>query len=146
VSWNKILSRPGMREPPALDFKSLLLSMSLWQTELQVCSNFLYLSYVSEAFVGTDNIMLSEKPLDHIDFVLGILKDENHNSRALGYLVARALLGRLSGQHQLSVAQRTIQAMAIETLSGMEDFMQGSDNLQSVRLFLHPSATILICS
>lgn len=77
--------------------------------------------------------MLSENPSDHIDFVLGVLKDANHNAKALGYLVTRALLGKLSGQHQLSVAQRTIQAMSIKTLSGMEDFMKGSDNLQSVR-------------
>jgi U3 small nucleolar RNA-associated protein 10 len=77
--------------------------------------------------------MLSENPSDHTDFVLGVLKDANHNARVLGYLVTRALLGRLSGQHQLIAAQRAIQAMAIETLSGMEDFMQGSDNLQSVR-------------
>ena len=77
--------------------------------------------------------MLSDSPSDHIDFVLGGLNDTNHNARALSYLVTRALLGKLSGQHQLSVAQRAIQAMAIETLSGMEDFMRGSDNLQSVR-------------
>lgn len=77
--------------------------------------------------------MLSENPSDYTDFVLGVLKDANHNARVLGYLVMRALLGRLSGQHQLIAAQRAIQAMAIETLSGMEDFMRGSGNLQSVR-------------
>ena len=80
--------------------------------------------------------MLSEKPSDHIDFVLGVLDDANPNARALGYLVTRVLLSKLSGQHQLNVAQRAIQAMAIETLSGMEDFMKGSDNLQSVRQYL----------
>ena len=88
--------------------------------------------------------MLSENPLNHIDFVLGILKDECHNARALGYLVTRALLGKLSGQHQLSMAQRTIQVMAIETLSGMEDFMKGSENLQSVRFLLRLPVTALI--
>ena len=71
-----------------------------------------------------------------MNFVLSVLKNTNHNARALGYLVTRALLGKLSGQHQLNVAQRAIQAMAIETLSGMEDFMKGSDNLQSVRFCL----------
>ena len=80
-----------------------------------------------------DNIMLSDNRSDHIDFVLDVLKDVNHNARALGYLVTRALLGKLSGQNQFSVARRAIQAMAIETLSGMEDFMKGADNLQSVR-------------
>ena len=88
--------------------------------------------------------MLSEKPSGHIDFVLGVLNDPNPNARALGYLVARALLGKLSGQHQLSVAQSAIQAMAIETLSGMEDFMKGSDNLQSVWHYLHFSIIVLI--
>ena len=90
--------------------------------------------------------MLSDNPSDHINFVLGALKDTNHNARALGYLVTRALLGKLSGQHQLSVAQRAIQAMAIETLSGMEDFMKGSDNLQSVRCHLQLSVIALILS
>ena len=98
---------------------------------------------VPDALLATDNIILSENPLDHVDFVLGILKDENHNARALGYLVTRALLGKLSGQHQLSVAQRAIQAMGIETLSGMEDFMKGSSNLQSVRPCLRFSAAAL---
>ena len=90
--------------------------------------------------------MLSENPSDHINFVLDVLKDANHNARALGYLVTRALIGKLSGQHQLSVAQRAIHAMSIETLSGMEDFMKGSDNLQSVRCYPHFSAAILIFS
>jgi U3 small nucleolar RNA-associated protein 10 len=99
-----------------------------------------------EKFVATENIMLSENPSDHVDFVLGALKDENHNARALGYLVTRALLAKLSGQYQLSVAQRAIQAMAVETLSGMEDFMKGSDNLQSVRCFfrLRHTTNILV--
>ena len=100
----------------------------------------------SEAFAATDNIMLSEKPSDHIDFVLGVLNDANPNARVLGYLVTRALLGKLSGQHQLSVAQRAIQAMAIESLSGMEDFMKESDNLQSVRNRPRPSIVALIRS
>jgi len=90
--------------------------------------------------------MLSENPPGHIDFVLGVLKDANHNARALGYLVTRAVIGKLSGQHQLSIAQRAIQAMSIETLSGMEDFMKGSDNLQSVRYYCRFSATVLIFS
>ena len=101
---------------------------------------------VSEVFVATDNIMLSENPLDHVDFVLGVFKEQNNNARGLSYLVTRALLGKLSGQHQLSVAQRAIQAMDIETLSGMEDFMKGSDNLQSVRYYLRLLAAPLICS
>lgn len=102
--------------------------------------------YVSEMLATTDNIMLSESPLDHVDFVLDTLKKGNHNARALGYLVIRALLGKLSGQHQLSVAQRAIQTMAIETLLGMEDFMKGSDNLQSVRYTSSPTTIALICS
>jgi len=93
-----------------------------------------------------DNIMLSEKPSDHIGFVLGVLNDPNPNARGLGYLVTRALLGRLSGQHQLGVAQRAIQAMAIETLSGMEDFMKGSNHLQSVGHYLRFSVVALIRS
>lgn len=81
-----------------------------------------------------------------MDFVLGVLNDGNPNARALGYLVTRALLGKLSGQPQLSLAQRAIQSMAIETLSGMEDFMKGSNNLQSVWHHLHSSIVVLIRS
>lgn len=106
----------------------------------------LLFTYFSETLVTKDNIMLSENLLDHVDFILGVLKDENHNARALGYLVTRALLAKLSNQHQLSVAQRVIQAMAVETLSGMEDFMKGSNNLQSVGCSFRPSVTLLIRS
>jgi U3 small nucleolar RNA-associated protein 10 len=90
--------------------------------------------------------MLSENPLEHVDFVLGILKDENNNARTLGYLVARALLGKLSGKHQLSVAKRAIEAMAVETLPGTEDFLKGSDSLQSVRHPLRLTDVLLIGS
>jgi len=97
-------------------------------------------------FAVIDNIMLSESASEHIDFVLDVLKDTNQNGVALGYLVTRALLGKLSGRHQLSVAQHAIQAMGIETLSGMEDFIKGSDNLQSVRHCPNFSSITLICS
>lgn len=90
--------------------------------------------------------MLSENPLDQVHPVVSIFKTESHNARALSYLVTRALLWKLSGQHQLSVAQHVIQALAIETLSGMEDFMKGSDNLQSVRQSLRLSSIALIRS
>ena len=140
ANWSGTLTKAV----PTLDFKTLPLLMPLWQVKSQVRSKALPNAGVSEAPIATDNILLSENPLDHVDFVLGVLKDENNNARALGYLVTRALIGKLSGQHQLSVAQRAIQAMGVETLSGMEDFMKGSEDLQSVRcsLFRLPPALI----
>lgn len=129
-------SDPGLQKLAAIDIALASRIAGAIKPSLIAC--------VSEGPVVTDNIMISENSLDHIDFVLETLKDENNNARALGYLVTRALLGKLSGQHQLSVARRAIQAMTIDTLSGMEDFMKGSDNLQSVRCPLRLSATTLI--
>jgi len=122
----------GVSDPGTQKFAAIDVGLA---NRISGMPNALRTYFMSQVFVATDNILPSENPSGHIDFVLSILKDANQNARALGYLVARALLGKLSGQHQLGVAQRTIQAMAIETLSGMEDFMKGSDNLQSVRFY-----------
>ena len=132
-------SDPGVQKLIAIDVALANRVSGVFET-VRACYVFL------NRLPPTDNIMLSENPSDHIDFVLSVLNDANPNARALGYLVTRALLGKLSGHHQLRVAQRAVQALAIETLSGMEDFMKGSVNLQFVRCHLSFPAITLIRS
>jgi len=60
------------------------------------------------------------------------LSDPDPHARNLAYLVARALLGILSGENNIDVAQRVLDAMAITTLEDMGGFMKGADTLQEV--------------
>jgi U3 small nucleolar RNA-associated protein 10 len=68
----------------------------------------------------------------YLDFLLRKLQDQNCFSRTLGYLVTRALLSRLSGEHQIDAAHRVLGVMDIDTLDGMDSFMSGSGDLQLV--------------
>ncbi|KZT03292.1 uncharacterized protein LAESUDRAFT_744673 [Laetiporus sulphureus 93-53] len=81
-----------------------------------------------------ENILASDRYSQQFQLLLAKLRDNNPRSRALGYLVARALLIRLSGEHQLNAALQMLQAMQLKTLEGMSDFMRGVDNLLT---FLH---------
>ena len=60
------------------------------------------------------------------------LSDPDPHARNLAYLVTRALLGILSGENNIDVAQRVLDAMAITTLEDMGGFMKGADTLQEV--------------
>lgn len=60
------------------------------------------------------------------------LTDPEPHARNLGYLIARALLGMLSGENLVNAAQRILDVMAITTLEDFGGFMKGSDTLQEV--------------
>jgi U3 small nucleolar RNA-associated protein 10 len=60
------------------------------------------------------------------------LTDPDPHTRNLGYLIARALLGMLSGENQVNAAQRVLDVMAITTLEDFGGFMKGADTLQEV--------------
>lgn len=59
------------------------------------------------------------------------MQDLNLFPRALAHLIARALLSRLSGDRQIDAANRMLDAMHLETLSGMED-IPDDDNTMMV--------------
>jgi U3 small nucleolar RNA-associated protein 10 len=49
------------------------------------------------------------------------MQDADPHTSAMAHLVARALLGRLSGEQQIDAAYNMLNAMRLETLDGMED-------------------------
>ncbi|KAI0920552.1 hypothetical protein AcV5_010550 [Taiwanofungus camphoratus] len=76
-----------------------------------------------------DNILASNNYSHHLEALLLRLQDTNAYSRDLGYLITRTLLSRLSGERQIDAGHQIIQAMKLESLDGMGDFMRGVDNL-----------------
>ncbi|KAI0670242.1 hypothetical protein C8Q78DRAFT_1138718 [Trametes maxima] len=78
-----------------------------------------------------DNILASNYFQQHLDSLLEKFHDENHHARALVYLVARALIARTGGSQRVKTARRVLEAMQLETLEGMGDFMRGVDDVSS---------------
>ncbi|TBU55148.1 armadillo-type protein [Dichomitus squalens] len=72
-----------------------------------------------------DNILASNYFRAHLDLLLTKLRDENSHARALSYLVTRALLSRLSDEQRIDAGHRVLDAMQLDTLEGMGDFMHG---------------------
>jgi U3 small nucleolar RNA-associated protein 10 len=69
---------------------------------------------------------------DHLDALLSKLRDCNPHVRVLGYLITRALLVRLSGEHQIDAAHKVLEVMRLEQLASIEDFPRGADKLKDV--------------
>ncbi|CCM00706.1 uncharacterized protein FIBRA_02746 [Fibroporia radiculosa] len=84
-----------------------------------------------------DNILSSDDYSNLLAFLLKRLQDPNPHSRALAYLIARALLSRLSGEHQLNAAHQMLQAMQLDSLEVMGDFM---GDVNDIHAFLHDTS------
>ncbi|OSD00001.1 hypothetical protein PYCCODRAFT_1479448 [Trametes coccinea BRFM310] len=78
-----------------------------------------------------DNILASNYYQQHLESLLEKLHNDDAHARSLVYLVARALLARVGGEQRIDTAQRILQAMQLETLEGMGDFMRGVDDVAS---------------
>ncbi|KAI9060150.1 hypothetical protein FKP32DRAFT_1760434 [Trametes sanguinea] len=78
-----------------------------------------------------NNIFASNYYQQHLDSLLEKLHNDDAHARSLVYLVARALLARVGGEQRIDTAQRVLQAMQLETLEGMGDFMRGVDDVAS---------------
>ncbi|KAH9893998.1 hypothetical protein C8Q73DRAFT_694035 [Cubamyces lactineus] len=78
-----------------------------------------------------DNVLASNYFEQHLTSLLEKLHAEDSHARALAYLVIRALLARVGGEQRVEVAHRALQAMQLETLEGMGDFMHGVDDVAS---------------
>jgi len=52
----------------------------------------------------------------------------------MAHLAVRALLGRLSGEIQIEVANSMLNAMHLETLDGMEDICDGGEDSNMVNI------------
>lgn len=90
-----------------------------------------------------DNIIASNYFQQHLDSLLAKLHDDNHHARALAYLVARTLLSRVGSEQRVDTAYRILQAMRLETLEGMGDFMRGVDDVAVVSLLTTPLLSTL---
>ena len=71
----------------------------------------------------------------YLTFLLSKLNDSDAHARALAYLVCRSVLASLSGERQIDVAYSIVNAMHLESLDNMEDFLRGSSDLQVVCVF-----------
>ncbi|KAH9044915.1 hypothetical protein EDB83DRAFT_2406035 [Lactarius deliciosus] len=77
-----------------------------------------------------ESIFVSTKHGKLFDSLLLKLSDPDPHTRNLGYLIARALLGKLSGENLVDAAQQVLDVMAISTLEDFGGFTKGADTLQ----------------
>ncbi|KAG6822289.1 hypothetical protein H0H92_014415, partial [Tricholoma furcatifolium] len=68
------------------------------------------------------NILKSNNYAAHLETLITKLKDENSHTKALGYLIAYALLSQLSGEHQIEAGHKVLDVIDVAELDGMEDF------------------------
>ncbi|KAG6857013.1 hypothetical protein H0H87_010685 [Tephrocybe sp. NHM501043] len=80
-----------------------------------------------QADIPTGNILKSNSYSPHLDALITKLKDENPHTRVLGYLIARALLTQLSGEHQVEAAHRVLDVVDVAELGVMEDVPQEAE-------------------
>lgn len=72
-------------------------------------------------FACIENIVKSNTFSVHFEALTKKLQDLNPHVKVMSYLIAGALLGLLSGSHQLAAACKVLQVMNIEELQGIED-------------------------
>ncbi|KAF6741372.1 hypothetical protein DFP72DRAFT_995311 [Ephemerocybe angulata] len=68
-----------------------------------------------------DNTLRSDRFEAHLVTLVGTLQAENPHSRAFGFLVMRSLLERMSGAHQVEVANKVLDTLDLEQLPSLDD-------------------------
>jgi U3 small nucleolar RNA-associated protein 10 len=86
--------------------------------------------------ISSENILMSNNYTAHFDALVSKLHDTDPHSRVLSYLVARALLRQLSGEHQLEAAYKLLNVIGTKHLAGIEDLPPGKDDLFDVRCMI----------
>ncbi|KAH9920883.1 armadillo-type protein [Epithele typhae] len=76
-----------------------------------------------------DNVLASNYFQAQFTLLLRKLGEENSHGRAMGYLVVRALLSRLSGEQRIEAGHQLLDAMQLKTFEHMGDFMQGVEDI-----------------
>ena len=79
-----------------------------------------------------ESILVSSEHAKRLESLLQQLSDPDPHARNLAYLVTRALFGMVSGEKQVNMAQRVLDAMAVTTFDDMSGFLKGADTLQEV--------------
>ncbi|KAF8154101.1 hypothetical protein B0H34DRAFT_800000 [Crassisporium funariophilum] len=72
-----------------------------------------------------DNILSSNDFSAHFDTLIAKFRDPNPHITSMAYLIALALVKKLSGEHQIVAARRIMIEMHLEELSGVDDLLQG---------------------
>ncbi|KAK0447887.1 uncharacterized protein EV420DRAFT_1647628 [Desarmillaria tabescens] len=75
-----------------------------------------------------ENILSSNNFSHHLDELMAKFNDSNAYVRILAYMIARSLLRRLSGSHQIDAAHKALRALDLEQLSKVEDPSSGSED------------------
>ncbi|KAF8797612.1 hypothetical protein BYT27DRAFT_7204423 [Phlegmacium glaucopus] len=78
-----------------------------------------------------ENILSSDRFSTHFDTLMSKLTDSNPYISLMSHLIGLGLIRKLSGEHQLEVAHTIVDAMKLEQLSGIDDFSQGQNTLES---------------
>ncbi|KAL0575096.1 snoRNA-binding rRNA-processing protein utp10 [Marasmius crinis-equi] len=90
-----------------------------------------------------ENILSSNNYPEHLNTLIAKLTDENPHARVLGYLIAKGLVARLSGEHQVAAAQQVLDSLSLEQLATLEerkdDISEDLDNVER-NLVLKPSS------
>ena len=68
----------------------------------------------------------------HLELLSQKLQDENPHGRTFAYLIARALLGRLTGDQRIEAGHRVLRAMKLGSLEGVGESMRGTDDVGAV--------------
>lgn len=77
--------------------------------------------------------MISNRFTEHIKTLRNHICSANTHVRVFGYFIARGLLARLSGEHQLDAAAEIIEAMGLDATGPMENVWYGIDAPEEVR-------------
>lgn len=85
----------------------------------------------------TGNILISNRLFELLPALISKIESTNPHTRALGYLIAKALLGMLSGQDQTDVARRVLEVTQLEEISGIEDLPAEHDQFVEVWSLIH---------
>ncbi|KAF8064012.1 hypothetical protein FPV67DRAFT_198389 [Lyophyllum atratum] len=81
------------------------------------------------------NILKSNIYSVHLETLVAKLQDSNPHVKVLSYLITRALLGQLSGEHQVEAARKVLDVISVEELAGMEDLPEGiSDDMALAKI------------
>ncbi|KAF7420871.1 snoRNA-binding rRNA-processing protein utp10 [Pleurotus ostreatus] len=76
---------------------------------------------------STDNIMMSNRFSEHIETFCDHIRSANTHARVFAHFIARELLARLSGEHQLDAATEVLSAMGLSAHGPMENVWYGLD-------------------
>jgi U3 small nucleolar RNA-associated protein 10 len=80
----------------------------------------------------TENILVSNRLFELLPILVSKIESTNPHARALGYLIAKSLLAKLSGQHRVDVAKKILDVMKLEEISGIEDLPAEHDQFLEV--------------